>query len=421
MFWHIFSYRFWILIRNRTLVGWTFLFPLLLSTAFYLGFGNLIHEDPDIFSPVPCGYVQTKDTSGNATHETSFTQVLASLSASPGSGDSSAADASPGSGDSSAADASPGLGDSSAADASSSGKILQLTTFRSATDAEAALRKGSIDGFYEEKNGKITLTVKENGLSSTILNQIRREYQNSAQLLTHLAKEHPEKLSETVSLLMKDNSFLEPHRFGDGVSPYLSYFFSLLAMAALYGSWLSTESLRGMCAHLSEQGKRYECSPVGKLRSIFAGSLAGIVLQSISSLLIVLYTEYVLGISFGAPLTAILPVLLLGNAVGNALGMLAGALIRNDTGLWLVPLGVAMVSSFLSGLMIGNIRQFIEQVCPLINRINPASVFTDALCVAANYGCIDAYYNDLIVLAAMYAIAVSCSSLLLRRRNYASI
>ena len=52
--------------------------------------------------------------------------------------------------------------------------------------------------------------------------------------------------------------------------------------------------LEGMCANLSENGKRFECAPVYKLPSIVAGILAGVVLQAISNAIVVCYVEGVL-------------------------------------------------------------------------------------------------------------------------------
>lgn len=431
MFWRIFSIKFKELIRNRSLTGWNFIFPMILATAFYLGFGNMIHEDPDLFTSIPCGYVQNQTQQSRATDAISFEQVLLSLD--PTAAENPAAsmtDATASSG----TEAEPGNTDetntdntkktsakNNNAESDDEQNLISLTTYSSVREADKALKKGTIDGYYEEKDGEILLTVRENGKSSTILNQIRKEYANKKQTVINLMKENPAKLTEVMDLLTKDSSFLQPYRFGEQTSAYMQYFFALLAMVALYGSTFSTEMLRGMCANLSELGKRYECTPVRKLSSVFAGSLACLVIQSIGSFLIVLYIQYVLGLPFGAPLPAVMLVIILGDAVGIALGMLVGAVCKNESLLWIIPLGIAMTCSFLSGLMLGNLKQLIEQSCPIINKLNPAALVTDALYVASAYGFTRAFYIDLLILASMFIITIIGSSLLLRRRKYASI
>ena len=394
MFLRVFSMKFKELIRNRSLTGWNFLFPLILSTAFYLGFGNMIHEDPDLFTGIPCGYVQSGSESPMEEDAVAFEQVLRSLDQTDAGKETTSENAQ---------------------------RLLKLKTYTNAKEAGKALKKGKIDGYYEEKDGEILLTVKENGKSSTILNQIRKEYTNNRLTVIHLMKEDSSKLAEVMHLLTDEQTFLRPYSFGEKTSAYMQYFFALLAMVALYGATTSVEMLKGMCASLSELGKRYECTPVRKLSSVFAGSLACLIIQSIGSFLIVMYIQYVLGLSFGAPLPAVMLVVVLGDAVGISLGMLVGAICKNESLLWVIPLGVAMTCSFLSGLMMGNLRQLIEQACPVINRINPAALITDALYVAATYGLNRTFYIDLLILAAMFLITVTGSALLLRRRKYASI
>ena len=44
-----------------------------------------------------------------------------------------------------------------------------------------------------------------------------------------------------------------------------------------------------------------------------------------------------------------------------------------------IILGISMVSSFLAGLMNGNMKDIVEKSVPIVNRINPASLISDAL------------------------------------------
>ena len=93
----------------------------------------------------------------------------------------------------------------------------------------------------------------------------------------------------------------------------------------------------------------------------------------------------------------------------------------NETMDIVIPLAFTMTSSFLSGLMVGNIRQLIELNCPIINRINPSSVFTDALYVAGTYGINAEYWRDVTVLAGMILLFVVVAAIKLSRRSYDSI
>lgn len=59
-FGHIFLYRIKELFRQKWCVGWNFLFPLVLATAFFVGFGSFI-RNADILTTVDVAVVETQD------------------------------------------------------------------------------------------------------------------------------------------------------------------------------------------------------------------------------------------------------------------------------------------------------------------------------------------------------------------------
>ncbi len=65
-----------------------------------------------------------------------------------------------------------------------------------------------------------------------------------------------------------------------------------------------------------------------------------------------------------------------------------------------------MVSSFLAGLMNGNMKDIVEKSAPIINRINPASLISDAFYCINVYNDTARYYRSLATLAVMSAVLV---------------
>ena len=59
MFGRLYTYQLKMLAGQKWVIGWNFLFPLVLATAFFLGFGNLISDDPDSMSTIDIGIVST--------------------------------------------------------------------------------------------------------------------------------------------------------------------------------------------------------------------------------------------------------------------------------------------------------------------------------------------------------------------------
>ncbi|WP_294242475.1 ABC transporter permease [Pseudobutyrivibrio sp.] len=380
MFIRMFFYKIKEISRNRTLLGWNLVFPLVLSTAFFLGFGNMIKDDPDTFKTIDVGYVNTDE------ENSPFSQVLTSLSKK-----------------------------------NDGTQVLEVHKFSDVEDAKTALDGDEVEGIYIEESGEVKTIVPANGLVSTTLNQIVREYENGKVVIENIAKDHPENMMKAISMLEINKSVLKEYDFGTNTSPYLQYYFALIAMSSLFSSWISTRMLEGMCANLSENGKRFECAPVYKLPSIVAGILAGVVLQAISNAIVVFYVEGVLGIEFGIPLLNILAITTLGSAVGISFGVLIGSLCKHPNLLVAIPLCFSMTCSFLSGLMWHQIRQFIEYHCPIINRINPAALLTDCLYVRATYGKTEVYYRDIFTMLIIIAACLIISAMFLRRRKYVSL
>lgn len=382
MFGRMFIYKLKELVRNRFLIGWNFLFPLVLATAFYLGFGNMIKDDPDSFKAIDVGYVNA------AGEETNFHKVIGELSE----------------------------------ETSDHADILNVSEYTSEEEAMKDLKgEGGIYGIYVDDGNEIKTIVPFNGYRATALNQIVREYENKITLIGNIAKDHPENLDTALELVTKDMNIAKEYDFGSGISLYLQYFFALIAMASLFGSWISTEMVEGMCANHTEKGKRFECAPVSKLMSIASGVLAGASMQAVSNAIVVIYIEYVLKIKFGIPLWNVILITTLGSGLGISMGVLIGALVKNKRLFDIIPIVFSMTCSFCSGLMWDQIRQMIQANAPILNKINPAALLVDCLYTRATYGTIDVYYQDIGIMSIMIIGALTISAVLLRRRRYVSL
>lgn len=381
MFLQMFIYKTKELGRKYWLIGWNFLFPIVLSTAFFLGFGNLIKDDPDTFKTLNVGYVcEIQNSNG-------FEQVLKELST----------------------------------DKEAETKVLKYKAFSSEDKAKKAMNNNKIDGYYIEKGNKIETIIPSNGLSSTIMTEVVRSYDNYTAVIHQVAKDHPEKLEEAIHTITSKHNFVKEHSFGADTSHYIQYFYALLAMTSLFSSWIGTKMLDSICANLSECGKRVECAPGSKLLKISAGFLSGILLQSVSNLIIVTYIQEVLHINLGMPLQSVLLICTIGSGVGMATGTLMGSIIKDENLLVAVPLFFTMVCSFFSGLMWGEIKQIIQYNMPIINKLNPAALLTDAMYIRATYGATADYKEDILIMSIMIIICLLVSAFFLRRRKYVSL
>ena len=286
MFLHIFCYQLKNLFRKKYIIGWNLLFPLVLATAFYIGFGHMVTKDPNAFQTIAAGYAEIQSVSGIPEEGTEsgnaefFLKTLEQLQTEGGK------------------------------------NMIDLTRYHSEKEAREALLDGQIEGYYLNEGGTLSLHIREEGVNSTILSQILKQYRSACTMAEQVAEDHPSRLLQMIAGLSVNRGYLEEYTPGRQTSPYLQFFFALLAMSSMYASWIATTMMESMCANLSECGKRFESSGAGRFPSILAGALAGTTFQIVSNAITVLYIEYVLRISFQAPFPEIMMIMGLGSAVG---------------------------------------------------------------------------------------------------------
>ena len=381
MFLHVFRYRLLTLLRQKWSVGWNVVFPLVLATAFFLGFGNMIKDDPDAFSSIPVAYVLNEES------ETAFGKLLKEYSK------------------------------------TGEDRLFDLKVSNNKDSAMKLLEDGKVDGIYID-GSEPKLIVKENGMNQTILSQFMNEYENYSNTMENVIKSDPAKAEAAGAVLSEDIDCLKEKTFNGSsdASPYLQYFFALIAMACLYGSWISTSLVESMSANQSEQGARYEAAPVPKWISIVSGALAGLVFVFAAVLILMLYIDFVLKIRLGNQALPMCFGALAGSLIGVTSGLMIGVLCGKNEALKVaVPLTFSMVCSFFGGLMYSGMKQIIEVNAPFLNRINPAALISDCFYALNSYGIGERYYRDCLYMFIMSAVFLTVSAILLRRRNYASI
>lgn len=88
-------------------------------------------------------------------------------------------------------------------------------------------------------------------------------------------------------------------------------------------------------------------------------------------------------------------------------------------------IAVSMVCSWAAGLMNSalakNMKNMIEEHCPLLNRINPVAVVTDALYCMNIYDDSARLTRDFLILGMMSVVLVTVAFLQVRRKSYDSI
>ncbi len=382
MFWHIFKYRLKALFHEKSEFFWNMIFPLILATCFYAAFSN-ITKSTESFSTIPVAVV-LEDT---ATEEY-FVNMMDGLSQAEG-------------------DEVP----------------FFLVQYCSLEEGEALLKDKEVEGLILMKEGKPTLTVIENGIYQTMIKAVLDKYVQTMDIVTQMIPAHANKLEEVTAAVSGEVSFLKEKKLTDGNTDLvLDYFFGLIAMTCLMGTTTGQYISMHIKANLSGIGLRKSISSANRMTMVLADFASTFTMAIAANTLLLIYLKYILKLNLGAGFWEILPVTMAGSLIAISLGMLVGFLPKlGEGGKLAINISFTLFSSFLSGLMMGGIKYMIEKNCPIINRINPATLISDALHSLNIYDTYEKYTQCMITMIIMSVVLFIASILIARRETYDSI
>ena len=378
MFLHNLKYELLSSYRVKDLIIWLILFPMILGTLFKAAFGN-IYENISTFKTIPAAVVVE-----DGIDDTVFRQVMDSMT----EGDE---------------------------------PFLKITY----TDMDSALemlRKDDIKGIIT-CGEKLSLTVSGTGSEQSALRSFANQYNNTQHIVMEALKNDPASAQKVIMSLQEDCSPVSSKPMTQGnTDNFIQYFYNLIAMVAIYGSVTGLHITVNNQANLSPLGARKCCSPTPKAIGLGASLIGSYIVQSGCMIICVSFLRFVLDIDFGDRLLLVYISAICGGILGVSLGFFIGSLNKFSFGMKTgLCMTISMISCYLSGLMVGDIKGDIASNTPWLNKINPASVISDCFyCLN-----IDSDYSRLKVkLLTMFALSAVFSVLgiiITRRKKYAYI
>ncbi len=386
MFWHNFKYTFKRLIRNKTLLFWNVMFPLILGTFFYFAFADIISNET--LSPISIGIVDNQNYQENEMLQEVFSDF---------------------------------------SDETGSNHIFNIT-YESKSSLDKLLADGEIDGYvFIEDN--IQVVIKENGINQTILKYTVDNILEYESLIDSIIASQVQKGNYDVqaiySAIMNDLNQDESYII-DKSSTKLDYmtieFYTLIAMTCLYGANLSSFVISSYQANLGKQGARVSLSIARKYQLIGGGILACFIAQVVTLSILFAYTTLLFKVDYGSNLINIIILTLAGILAGIALGTLAGAMsFKTENARDGVLTSLTMAGSFLAGMMGVTMKYVIDKNFPLINKVNPVAQITDGFYSLYYYETTSRFNMNVISLLIFTVVMVALATALLRRKNYDSI
>jgi len=386
MFAHIFSYRLRCLLRDKETFFWTLLFPLLLAVFFQLAFSSL--SKAEVFKPIAIAVVDDVNYQSNY----SFKRALEEVS----------------------------QGDD---------RLFNLTT-ASRERCDQLLNNNSIEGYIFVENTEntiaekqIKLVVKESGLNQNIIKSFIDSYLQTQSAVNSIIQMNPAKQQELLKSLAERKQYLAE------VSPsraepdnILNYFYTLIAMACLYGSFLGMREITDIQADISALAARINTAPVHKLYALLSSMSASLLVHLTEMALLLVFLRFVLQVDFGPRTGLVLLTTVIGSFTGVFFGAFISALVKKSEGVKVaVMLSVIMTGCFLAGMMFQNMKYIVSQKAPLLSYLNPVNLLTDAFYCLYYYDSLSRYALNMGILCIFTVFFCVATYSIIRRRKYASL
>ncbi|MCB6202789.1 ABC transporter permease [Extibacter muris] len=373
---HLIKYRFIQTVREWSVMFWALAFPIILGTFFFVSFGSgVTGEEMDAIR------VAVIEQEADQQEDGAFGEFLEQMD----------------------------------------GDALKIEKM----DEEQALKdlKGDeITGIYYT-GGKPSLTVAKSDLNTSILKSLLDSYNKNAHMIMKIAQDHPERLMQAVEALDGWQTMTEEVSAGGRtMDPNVSYFFALIAYACLSGAFLGVQASLDGQANLSALGARRSVTPTHKLRLVLTDMSVLFFIQFVNIIILTVVVRFVFGIDLGGNIGQILLVDLLGSMIGVSMGIMIGCVGKLSESIKMgLTVLLTLLPGFLAGLMFGNMKNIIEQNCPIINRINPAAVLSDTFYCMGVFDDAERFTRNLMILGLMSVLFIGIAFFAVRRERYDSI
>lgn len=386
MFFHNFKYTIKILFKNKTLIFWTFAFPIILGFFFHMAFGNI--EKDETLQTFDIAVVDNYDFKEQTFYQNTLKQLEK--------------------------------------------EELFKIHYVSTSHAKKLLNQNKIEGYLLFKNDEPCIVVKENGIEQTILqftiDEIKQNHQMIEDLTNKKIKDEIQKQnyivdSQQIVEEVKQKLNKEDVSIQDTSNKHLNYiqveYYTLIAMACMYGGMLGLAAINNQLANMSFQGKRVSVSPNKKSTLVLSSAFGSYVVSLIGISLLLLFLKFILKVDFGQKLFFVVLLAFIGDLAGNAFGIFIASVFRfNENVKTGMTIAISMLFSVLSGMMGVTLKYVIDQKLPIINLMNPNNLITDGFYSLYYYSTFDRYFRDVSFLIIFIVVCLVISFISLRGENY---
>ena len=391
MFIHNLKYTIKTLFKNKVLIFWTFAFPIILGLFFNMAFSNIEKDEKlQVFDIAVVNNNQFQK-------EKIYQETLKELS-------------------------------------HGEDKLFNIK-YVSQKKAAKLLNNFDIKGYIIFKNDKPEVVIKENGTYQTIIKFVIAEINQNKIMIENLSKKEveteiangnvsidQEKIVDNILNKIKS----EKVEFKNISNSNLSYmqieYYTLIAMACMYGGMLGLTAINNSLANMSSKGKRISVSPNKKSVIVLSSAIGSYIVSLVGLVLLLVFLKLILKVDFGDNAFLVILLSMIGALAGISLGVLIASIFRVSEGAKTgITIAITMFLSVLSGMMGVTLKYVIDKNIPVVNLINPNNLITDGFYSLYYYDTLNRYFRDISYLLIFIIICLTISFVSLRREKYDSI
>lgn len=390
MFWHLYKYRVKVLLKNKYLLFWQGLFPIILGTFFFMAFSDITEmtENMDTISIVITADREDGSSSEDIVKaDAAFSVFLETME---------------------------------------DRKLFEVT-YAEYDDAMELLSDdkaiGAIVVSKGEQGTDMSVVFSGTGINQTILKNIINTYNHGAAVIADTLATNSAAVESVMNeLYSQDSLSRELSVNSKNMDPYNQYYFALFAMTCMFGASYGLINTVHCQADQSAVGIRRAASPTKKMAMVISEYLAAVTLVELLFAVLFIYLIMVLGVDLGDKYVLVCIASFMASLLGVAIGYFFGVVLKcKQSAKEGIQMAIIMFLNFLAGLMMGNMKFIIEESCPIVNRINPAAIISDCFYSICAYDDMDMYIRCIVSIG-IWSVALAVASIaILRREKYANV
>lgn len=216
MWFHLYKYRLRCLIKNKALLFWTFIFPILLGGMFMLAFKDIDKNSP--ITDIPVGIVTPENKNSELTN---FTKILSQV------------------------------------EINQNKKLFKVKNYPTHDKLQKDFIENKVAGYYSlDTEDKLQLTINEQDTPQLILKDFLNQYEQSKEMMREV---------KTTNFNFSNETFVDTKIGKTKLLTGDFYFFTLIGMTILYGFMFGVLNANDQQANQSMKGIRLTLIPKNKL------------------------------------------------------------------------------------------------------------------------------------------------------------